>query len=260
MPENKNHFNMAAPLNRIRQLNQHNFILDLAAPQIAKKAAPGQFVNVSAGQFLRRPLGIMAADPVMGQISLGVQVQGKGTRWLAQRQPGDDLFLLGPLGNGFELAAYRRIITVGGGSGVYPLLFVQQQCAALGIESWAVCGYRSKEDSLLREEYGQLGCNTLFAAETGGLDVAGHAALALEQLLDDLPDLAETAVLTCGPRPMMQAVAELARQKGLACQVSLEERMACGVGVCLACVCQTKEGYQRCCVEGPVFPAEVVEW
>ncbi len=260
MPQDKKQFQLEASVTGLRQLNQHNFILTLAAPLLAQNAVPGQFVNVSAGQFLRRPFGIMARDKGLGQISLGIQIQGEGTKWLARRQIGDQISLLGPLGHGFRLAGYKRIITVGGGSGVYPLFFVQQVCAEQAIEAIAVCGYRTKADSLLESEYSDLGCRTLFAAQAGGLEVAGHAGQALEQLLSNLPDLAGTAVLTCGPRPMMEKVAQIARQHGLACQVSLEERMACGVGVCLACVCQTKSGYQRCCVEGPVFMAEDVQW
>lgn len=257
----------------VNRLNSQTVVLTIDAPHIAAAAQPGQFVNLSCDRLLRRPIGIMEADRHTGQIRLGIRIQGEGTRWLARRRNGDTLSVLGPLGHGFSLDGHKRIITVGGGTGVFPLFFVQQVCREKGIDALAVCGYRSRDESVLREEYTHLGCRTLFAADAGDLDVPGHAAEALEQLLQAIDPVAETAILTCGPRPMMQAVAQTARRLGLPCQVSLEERMACGIGVCLVCACkihgtETAEhgsgfgeaGYQRCCVDGPVFDAEVVAW
>ncbi|NLO36682.1 MAG: dihydroorotate dehydrogenase electron transfer subunit [Clostridiaceae bacterium] len=254
----------AVTIRSVRRLNSLTAVLVLDAPLIAAAATPGQFVNVTCDQFLRRPIGIMAVQRREGLIELGIRAVGAGTRNLLQKKPGDPLSVLGPLGHGFQLDGLRRVITVGGGSGVFPLFFVQQVCRERGIDALAVCGYRSKNESILRDEYAGLGCQTLFAADAGDLDVAGQAADALAQLLRQLPPVPGTAILTCGPRPMMQAVAELARRNQLPCQVSLEERMACGIGVCLVCACQVKAdgktGYQRCCVDGPVFDAEVVAW
>ena len=252
---------------RNRRLNPQTCVLTLAAPAIAAAARPGQFVNLACDRFLRRPIGIMQADGAAGTIMVGIRVQGAGTSWLAERQPGEVLSVLGPLGHGFELAGCRRIITVGGGTGVFPLYAVQQYCCANQIESVAVCGYRSRAESFLADEYAGLACRTLFASDCGDMDVPGHAAGALEMLLRDLPLVDGTVVLTCGPKVMMQAVAAIAARHQLPCQVSLEERMACGIGVCLVCACRIKAEnsgqpftHQRCCVEGPVFPAEVVEW
>lgn len=250
-----------------QRLNSQTIILTLEAPNIASTAKPGQFVNIACDQFLRRPFGIMQADPATGQIKVGIRIQGAGTRWLAGLKPGSSVSILGPLGHGFELAGYQRIITVGGGTGVFPLYFVQQACREQGLEGMAVCGYRSREESILTEEYSALACQALFASDLGDMEIAGHAGNALECLLSSLPQAAGTAILTCGPKIMMQAVAGIAASHGLPCQVSLEERMACGIGVCLVCACAVKAGgngesftHQRCCVEGPVFPAEVVKW
>lgn len=252
---------------RNQQVNSQTVILTLEAPDIAATAKPGQFINLACDHFLRRPIGIMQAEPEQGLIKAGIRIQGPGTLWLADRQPGDVLSVLGPLGHGFDLDSYQRIITVGGGTGVFPLYFVQQYCCARGLESIAVCGYRSRADSVLAEEYAGLSCRTLFASDCGDMDVSGHAAQALEQLLHGLPPLAGTAILACGPKIMMQSVAAIAASHQLACQVSLEARMACGIGVCLVCACAVKAAgsgqpftHQRCCVEGPVFPAEVVQW
>lgn len=250
---------------RVRPLNSDAVQLTLLAPRIAETAKPGQFVNVQTPHLLRRPIGIMNADPATGQIDLGIRVVGEGTRWLAGRTAGQTLSLLGPLGHGFDLSGWQRVITVGGGTGVFPLYFVQQQCRRQSIDALAVCGYPSRQDSLLTEEYASCGCQVLFASDAGDMDIAGHAAWALEQLLGGLEPVEKTVIMTCGPKIMMRSVAELAERHHLACQVSLEERMACGIGVCLVCTCETKDGSghsqrSRCCTDGPVFAAEDVVW
>ncbi len=250
-----------------QRLNNQTAVLTLDAPTIAKSAQPGQFVNLACDQFLRRPLGIMHADKAAGAIKVGIRIQGAGTRWLAEQRKGDFLSVLGPLGHGFDFSGFKRIITVGGGTGVFPLYFVQQTCRELGVEGIAVCGYRSREDSILTEEYQELACHTLFTSDCGDMEIAGHAGVGLEKLLLELPSITETAILTCGPKIMMQTIASIAARQKIPCQVSLEERMACGIGVCLVCVCAIKAAengqefsHQRCCVEGPVFAAEVVKW
>jgi dihydroorotate dehydrogenase electron transfer subunit len=266
----------------VKQLNPQSVVLTLEAPLIAILAKPGQFVNMSCNRFLRRPIGIMDADPVSGQIKVGIRAQGDGTRWLAQQPVGSTVSLLGPLGNGFNLKGFDRIITVGGGTGVFPLHFAQRYCREQNIEGLAVCGYRSTAESILTEEYADLACQTLFASDSGDMDFDGNAGKALEYLLSamrlDLPPTGETSeglnppgkqtvILACGPQVMMQAVADIAARFALPCQVSLEERMACGIGVCLVCACAIKTAgggeaftHQRCCIEGPVFSAEVVQW
>ncbi len=253
-----------ALIKKTQWLNSRTVVLTAEAPDIASCAKPGQFVHVACQKLLRRPIGLMALHHP-GLIQLGIQIQGEGTAWLAERRPGDTLSVLGPLGSGFTLDGFDRIITVGGGTGVFPLYFVQQICQERGIESFAVCGFRSRKESILRDEYEKLGCKTIFSSDAGDLDIPGHAAKALEILLEQLPVSPETAILTCGPRPMMQSVAKIAGQYGYPCEVSLEERMACGIGVCLVCACKVRSeqrpfDYKRCCVDGPVFPAEEVIW
>jgi len=247
-------------------LNDQFFILTLQGEAISQTAQPGQFVNVSCQQFLRRPFGIMAVDRTAGTFQIGIQVKGKGTMEFKDLRAGTVVSVLGPLGHGFDLAGYRRVITVGGGTGVFPLYFVQEHCRAAGVETVAVCGYRSTQDAILVDEFRHVASKAVFASDSGGMDVEGHAAMALDKVLEDLGPAEGTVVLTCGPKIMMQAVAERAARAGLPCQVSLEERMGCGIGICLVCVCKIKEqetgaiSHQRCCVEGPVFPAEAVVW
>lgn len=270
------------PILENRPLSDQYFSLTLAGQAISQQARPGQFVNLTSGQFLRRPLGILSVDREQRQFSVGIRIQGAGTRFLASLRPGASVSVLGPLGHGFDLDGYQRIITVGGGTGVFPLYFVQQACRERGLEGIAVCGYRSRAESIMTHEFEQIACQSLFASDAGDMTVAGHAVQALEILLASLderaaqagkadrpfvPDQPATAILTCGPKIMMQGVAAIAARHGLSCQVSLEERMGCGIGVCLVCVCQIRDAtdpagfkHERCCVEGPVFAAEEVVW
>ncbi len=249
-----------------QKLTETFLILTLQGETISATATPGQFVNVSCREFLRRPFGIMTVDPAAGTFKIGIQVKGKGTKQLAQLREGDIVSVLGPLGHGFDLGDYQRVITVGGGTGVFPLYFVQEQCRALGLESIAVCGYRSAQDSILVDEFRAVATSSVMASDSGGLDIHGHAGQALDSVLDRLPQDGKTLILTCGPKIMMQTVANRALALQIPCQVSLEERMGCGMGICLVCVCKIKAresgaiSHQRCCVEGPVFAAEAVVW
>lgn len=264
------------PVTENRRLNRQFVILTFLAPEISRKAEPGQFVNVSCQAFLRRPFGIMNVDQGAGTIQIGIQIKGKGTSWLANLKVGEEVSLLGPLGHGFNLSGYRQIITVGGGTGVFPLYYVLKTAKDLGLKTFAVCGYRSEAEAILVEDFRRLSDQAVMASDAGDLDVTGHAGIALKTILDQLEtdfansestfDRHSTAILTCGPKIMMQKVAELAAEHQIPCQVSLEEHMGCGVGICLVCVCKIKsEGseaisHQRCCVEGPVFAAETVVW
>ena len=249
-----------------QKLTDNFFILTMQGEAISRTASPGQFVNLSCREFLRRPFGIMTIDPVAGTFKVGIQVKGNGTRQLAQLKVGDEVSVLGPLGHGFDLADYQRVITVGGGTGVFPLYFVQEQCRARQVESIAVCGYRSPAEAILVDEFRALASSSVMASDSGGLDIQGHAGQALDLVLSRLPADGKTLILTCGPKIMMQAVADKAKACQIPCQVSLEERMGCGMGICLVCVCKIKAresgeiSHQRCCVEGPVFAAEDVVW
>ncbi|MDD2373782.1 MAG: dihydroorotate dehydrogenase electron transfer subunit [Clostridiales bacterium] len=252
-----------------QQPNASFVILTFASPEIASLAMPGQFVNISADKFLRRPIGIMSVDREQGLFSVGIRIQGEGTLNLSVLQPGHYVSLLGPLGHGFKLDNYDRVITVGGGTGVFPLFFVQQYCQEHGIEGIAVCGYRSAAESILTEEFTKTACAVSFASDAGDMTIAGHAGHALAAVIADLiekkADLSRTLIAACGPKIMMRTAAEQAAAAGISCQVSLEERMACGVGVCLVCVCKTKGSdgeieNSRCCADGPVFDAEAVVW
>ena len=219
--------------------------------------APGQFVQVRVdgepATFLRRPISINnVAD---GELWLLIHAVGPGTRWLTARREGDVLNVVGPLGRGFDLnAAGKRPLLVGGGVGTAPLLLLGRQLKALGAQPTFILGARSAADLLQTDLFRQLGTVGL-TTEDGS---AGEQGFVTQHSAWQQGPY--TSVCTCGPLPMMKAVARLARELQLSCQASLENMMACGLGACLCCVEDTVEGHVCVCTEGPVFETDKLKW
>ena len=228
-------------------------------PKISACCIPGQFVMVrmpgANDPLLRRPLSIAGADRESGMLTLIYRLVGRGTQQMAAAPVGAVLDVMGPLGRGFDLSA-ARLLLVGGGIGLAPLLFAAQRCCPSPVEVLAVG--RTKDELFWTELFRQ-SCNQVHVTtDDGSLGLCGTCA-------DALPELLMTGkydgVLTCGPRPMMQRVAALATAAGVRTQVSLEEHMACGLGACLSCTCVTADGGSRqVCKDGPVFWSEEVDW
>lgn len=264
------------------ELNAENILLELYAPALVKEAQIGQFVALETSTFLRRPLGIASVNAEAGTFKVGFHIKGDGTETLALLEPQVSLSVLGPLGTGFNIHGKTRALIVGGGTGVYPLLYTLEYLKSVGIKTAAAFGFRSQEQVILEADFRRASEHVSIALDHldthtdtreekekgpyihGNAIHAAKAAIEAAQLFDAV-DREETVILACGPLPMLLAVAAFAREKGIACQVSLEERMACGVGYCRTCSCKAKTGpgpddwdYERVCVEGPVFPAERV--
>ncbi len=240
-----------------RKLTDSVCLLRLEAPELAAAAAPGQFVHVrcGGGTLLRRPVSIcMASD---GAVTIVIEARGAGTRLLAGCRAGDAVDLLGPLGHGFDLSG-RRPLLVGGGIGAPPLLFAAQRA---GGGATAALGFRTGGCVILREEFERACLAVHLATDDGTAGRRGFVTDLAERLLESGD---YDAVLACGPKAMLRAVAELAGRRGIPCQVSLEERMGCGVGACLVCACQTaadgETRMRRVCRDGPVFDASEVVW
>lgn len=237
------------------------FMLDLQSDVIAQTALPGQFVNIGCDGFLRLPISICGTDKQKGSFRIAIRVKGSGTAFLMNRKTGDVLSVQGPLGNCFDLSGVTRCVTVGGGIGIFPLMFLLDEAKSRGIETTAVCGYRSAEDSFCTEEIRSKADSTCFSSDLGDMDFCGNAAQALARI----ESIEGATVFTCGPAPMMESVASFCADIDIPCFVSLEERMACGTGICLVCACKIKAGndgfvYKRCCCDGPVFAASEVVW
>lgn len=249
----------------------------LTAPPEFSAARPGQFVMVRVGSgidpLLRRPFGIFdlstyapAHDGAVAQpcFEMLYRVVGKGTAMLATLHETDRLDILGPLGKGFELGpAGGEKLLVGGGVGLAPLyLLARELVNQFPVRLFA--GGRTRDDILCITEFERLGVECYVATEDGSLGQSGLVTEALVRRLDQLGDGAE--IFACGPHPMLKAVAGIAAERGIACQVSLEGYMACGVGACLGCVApghrhspETPD-YRCVCSEGPVFRAGELGW
>lgn len=236
----------------------------LQAPEAAQAAVPGQFVNLfcqDGSRLLPRPISLCGYDAASGEIRLVYRAAGAGTREFASMRAGQSLQLLGPLGNGFPLGEARgkRVLLIGGGIGIPPMLQTARVLAS-GAEAdrpavlAAVLGYRDRV--FLADEFREY-ADTYLATEDGSSGTKGTVLDAIRG-----QKLEADVIFACGPKPMLRALQAYAEEKHIACWISLEERMACGIGACLACVCGTvKEDAHshvnnaRVCKDGPVFEA-----
>ena len=221
---------------------------------------PGQFVEVrvdgSETTFLRRPISINYVDKEQNELWLMVAMIGDGTRRLGELKAGDTVNCVLPLGNGFTMPQSReeRVLLVGGGVGVAPLLYMGAEMRQAGIEPTFLLGARTKEDLLeidLFKQYGRVLVTTEDGSEGEKGFVTNHSVLQKEHF---------DRIATCGPKPMMVAVARYAHQADIECEASLENMMACGLGACLCCVEKTVQGNLCVCKEGPVFNVKQLLW
>lgn len=226
------------------------------APQIAREAQPGQFVNVhrDGGQtFLRRPFGIVDADAETGNVTIIYRLVGKGTEEMKGLRRGDALSVEGPLGEGVFTTAPGQVLLAGGGVGLAPLIFLAKR---LDHPIVLVAGKTAAETFWTKffEPYaGQVYVTT----DDGSLGIKGFAVDALPQIF---AEHTIDRVSVCGPTVMMKTIAEASAKAGVACEVSMEKRMACGIGVCLGCTFESKLDGKRykVCADGPVFDAKEV--
>lgn len=233
----------------------------LDAKEIAVQAKPGQFISVYSNDkscVLPRPISICEIDREKGTLRIVYRVVGKGTEEFSKAEAGDSFEILGPLGNGFpiEEAKGKKVLMIGGGIGVPPML---QTAKEIEGEAIIVSGYRN-QDLFLKEELESAG--TLFiATEDGSVGTKGNVVDAIRE-----NQIEADMMFACGPKPMLRALKNYALEKGIPCWISMEEKMACGVGACLACVCQSKDvdshshvHNKRICKDGPVFLSTEVE-
>ncbi len=248
-----------------KSLSEGIFDLWLETPN-AKEAKPGQFVGVypkDKSTLLPRPISICEIDDGKSALRLVYRVAGAGTAEFSALDEGDKIFLLGPLGNGFPLdkAAGKRVVVMGGGIGVPPLLETAKELSAMEEVGKpenisAVMGYRDKE-TFLSDEFEKYS-GLFVATEDGSRGTKGNV---IDAIKDN--EVACDVIFACGPMPMLKGIKVYADEKGIKAYLSLEERMACGVGACLGCVVRTKEvdshskvKNARICTEGPVFDAD----
>ncbi len=245
-----------------RRINKEYVIIHAASNEKLPEILPGQFVEIKVengpNTFLRRPISIHEIDESKNEIILLVQEIGEGSRLMAKLREGDNLDLIYPLGNSFSIPPKgSKALLVGGGVGVAPMLILGRILKENGVEPYFLLGARTKEILMELDNYKKI-ADVGVTTEDGSLGVKGFVT--------DHPLMNETLdqmdiVYTCGPDPMMRAVAAKAKQKNITCEVSLENLMACGIGACLCCVVDTKEGHKCTCTEGPVFDTkDLKEW
>ncbi len=239
------------------QLGEQYFTLTLRHPGQLPRIEAGQFVEVEVRDcpavMLRRPISIHDVDESQNTLKLLVQIVGKGTRKLSELKVGEGLNLIFPLGHGFGVEGASPLL-VGGGAGIAPLFHLAKCYRRKGVEPTILLGGRTKELIPVRDAFEQYG-RVFYATEDGSLGAKGLVTQhpAFEGEYDH--------ICTCGPTPMMKAVGRYAMEKGVECEVSLENMMACGIGACLCCVCDTDEGHKCVCKEGPVFDVrKLTKW
>ena len=224
--------------------------LKLDTPDLSVRC--GQFAHVYVpGKTLRRPISVCDASD--GVLRLVYQIKGEGTAIMAKMQPGQTVDVLLPLGHGFDIDLNKRYCLIGGGIGVPPMLYTAKQCA----EPLVITGFRSESLVILQDDLKAAGAETLLCTDDGTAGQKGFVTDLLSERIDEIDE-----VCACGPTPMLKAVADVCRQAGKPCQVSLEERMGCGVGACLVCAVKVRENgeelMKHVCKDGPVFNAEEV--
>ena len=220
---------------------------------------PGQFVQVrvdgSPNTYLRRPISIHDVEFEHNEISLLVQQVGEGTRHLAAAEVGDTINMVLPLGNGFSLPEKgERCLLVGGGIGIAPLYYFGKVLNEKGVRPTLLLGGKTEQDLLRLADYQKLG-ETFVTTEDGSLGEKGFVTMHSVWQKQNFDK-----IYVCGPKPMMKAVAKLAAEKDVWCEVSLENLMACGLGACLCCVEDTVDGHECVCKEGPVFNTRRLKW
>jgi len=240
-------------------LSKDYYVLDLQAKDKIPDILPGQFAQVRVDNnketFLRRPISVYDIDYKKNIINLLIKEVGKGTRALSELKPGAVLNLIYPLGNNFSMAEEgSKSLLVGGGVGVAPLLLQAKALRERSLDFAFLLGYQTAGQIIEIERFSKQG-EVLIATEDGSQGNKG--------LVTDHPVLHEGAynrIYCCGPDPMMKAVAGIAKANDIFCEVSLENTMACGYGVCLCCVVETNRGYINTCTEGPVFNIKELKW
>lgn len=237
-------------------LNSSFFKLKLKSKKTLPEINPGQFVEVQVNSdskvLLRRPISINDVDSQTNEISLIIQTVGQGTKELAKINEGEEINLVYPLGNGFNIEGENPLL-VGGGVGIAPLLYLAKNFHAKGIKPKVLLGFRSQEQVIDLKEYEKY-ADVYISTQDGSV---GSKGLVTE---NEIFTQSYDTIYTCGPTPMMKAISDYSLKNNIKCYASLENKMACGIGACLCCVQNTTEGHKCTCTEGPVFNVKDIIW
>lgn len=250
-----------------QKLTFEYYKLRLHTPHISREAKPGQFVHLRIENtyypLLRRPFSI---HRVVGEtIEILYQIVGLGTQILSKKRKGDSLNLIGPLGKGFWInQSVKQHILIAGGIGVAPLVFLARRLREIctfftAHTSLAFLGFKTKDKILCQKDFEELGMDVKVATEDGTYSHKGNINDLFEQFIYN-SSLKSFSVYACGPIPMLKKLSQLSHKYLFSCQISLEEKMGCGIGACRGCVVKGTSGYLRVCRDGPVFNADEINW
>ena len=252
-----------------KKITPHYYKMVLFSSHIAKESKPGQFVHIRCSEgynpLLRRPFSISKIKE-QKSIEILYEVVGKGTKLLSQKKVGEELDVLGPLGNGFEIfVGLKLAVLLAGGMGVAPLLYLAEALRSKETETLVLIGARTKKLVFFKKEFASLGCKVKISTEDGTQGFKGLVTDLFKNLLSEsrflyLKEKNKSSVYACGPPEMLKEVAEISQQNNLFSQASLEERMACGVGACLGCPVKIRGEYKMVCKDGPVFNLKDIEF
>lgn len=242
-------------------LAKETYSFEILCPEVAATAQPGQFVHIRVDGFtLRRPISICGINTEKGTLRIVFEIRGEGTAIMANLNVGDVIDMLAPLGHGFTIKSeFRKVILIGGGIGTPPMLPLAE---IYGDKATVITGFRSANAVILQDDFKKTGADTILCTDDGSLGIHGFVTDPFEALVN-MGDV--DAVYACGPMPMLKSITTLCNERCVDfCEISLEERMACGIGACLGCACKTKrndeEYFAHVCKDGPVFNAEEVIW
>lgn len=242
-----------------RRLNDDYFILGLTDFEPLPEMFPGQFAEIKVENnpkvFLRRPISVHDVDREKNILFLLVKVIGEGTRSLSHLKVGGKLNLVFPLGNSFNMDHVGNVLLMGGGCGIAPMLYLARCLYEKKIKVTVLLGGRTSSDILEAKEFERYG-KVYISTDDGSLGERGFITknFALHRLKK------YDRLYSCGPLPMLKAIASLAKENNVDCEVSLENTMACGIGACLCCVTETVNGNKCVCTEGPVFNTNQLKW
>ena len=241
-------------------LNKEHFVLTLQSQEKLPEILPGQFlevlVNDSKSTFLRRPISVHDVNYTDNTIKLFIKRVGEGTRHLGNSKIGEIINMIFPLGNSFSLPQDNNFLLIGGGCGIAPLLYLANFLYGKGFKPSVLIGARSRNDIHEIELFGKY-AKVYIITDDGTM---GEKGLITDHSILKSANQQISKFYVCGPEIMLKAVARIAKQKDIDCEVSLENTMACGIGACLCCITDTVDGNKCVCTEGPIFNTKVLKW
>ncbi len=248
-----------------QQLKSDIFKFTIKSEKMVNQSKPGQFLEIRVTDtiepFLRRPISIHSINKEDNSIEFIFQVKGKGTEILATKEVGTLIDIIGPLGqSGFTFEKYNNIAIIGGGIGTFPLYELAKQVKQSKKTTNIYLGFRNKDFVVLEEEFKLVADKLIVATDDGSYGANGFV---IDFMKEDIKKNGIDCIFACGPLPMLKSVQAYAKENNIACQISLEEKMGCGIGACIGCAVKYKtekeDTFKRVCKEGPVFKATEVE-